>query len=117
MKCSTAARVLRYHSALAQHDDGVAVGPGEAAQRRLAPRQPREGRVLVWSERHRHALSQGEAQHMLGVAGHARTEAMAPLLVDLEGIRDLPAPQRAVRRVDPGLFPHFAPLRGTDTFT
>jgi len=51
---------------------------------------------------------------MLGVVGHARTEAMAPLLVDLEGIRDLPAPQRAARRVDAGLFPHFARRGGSE---
>src|SRR2546426_12414042 len=95
MKCSTAARVLRYHSALAQHDDGVAVGPGEAASRRLAPWQPREVRVLAGSERHRRAPRQREAQDMLGVVGHTRAEAMAPLRVDLEGIRELPAPQAA----------------------
>src|SRR3954468_21937092 len=37
--------VLTYHSALAQHHDGITVGPREAALRSLAPRQPCEGDV------------------------------------------------------------------------
>src|SRR5256885_16715577 len=51
---------------------------------------------------------------MPGVGGHTRAEAMTPLRVDLEGIRELPAPQAAARRVDPGLFPQFARRGGID---
>src|ERR1700694_1426982 len=117
MKCSTAARVLRYHSPLlAQHEDGIAVAPGEASRRRLAPRQPRERSVLPRSERHRREPGQREAENMLRVVNHAGTEAMAPLLVDFEAIRDLPAQQPAVRHVDPGLFAHFARCGGFDDF-
>src|SRR6185503_11109243 len=94
--CST---FLSYHSALAQHDDRVAVGPGEALLGRLPPRQPGEGGVLGRRQSDGQPVAQGHAKDVLGVMDHPRGVAMAPLLEDLESIDHVPARQPALRGV------------------
>ena len=95
----------------ADHEDGVAVGPGEALARRFAPRQPAESGVLLRRQRHRRRPGELQAEEMLGVVRHAGGEAVAPLRIDLEGIGHVPAPQAAVGRLDAGLLAQFARRR------
>jgi hypothetical protein len=58
--------------------------------------------VLVRSERHRERTRQLEAEDVLGVVGHTRSEAMTPLQIDLEGIGKVPARELPARGSMPG---------------
>src|SRR5256885_1055214 len=64
-------------SPLTEHHDRVAIGPGEAFCRRLAPRQPDEAKMLAARHAHRHAPGQPHSKHMLDVVQHARARAGA----------------------------------------
>src|SRR4051812_39064773 len=77
---------LTYHSTFAQHDDGVAVGPGKAFRRRFPPWQPGMRDMLRRRERHRQPPRQREAEYALGVVRHPGAETVAPLRVNLESV-------------------------------
>jgi hypothetical protein len=105
---AAAARTAPGEQRRAHHQDGVAVRPREAFAGRLTPRQPGEGGVLLARERHRCALANLKGEQALAIVRDARCEAMAPLRKNLEGIGDVPGRKAPARRIDAGLFAHFA---------
>src|SRR5678815_3949431 len=102
-----ASRVPR-PSALSQQVNGIAVRPREAPRRRLAPGQPLESEVLRGREAHRAAPRQLQRERVLDVVRHARPEAVAPLLPDLERVGDVAALEASGPRLDAGLLRHLA---------
>jgi hypothetical protein len=95
-----------------QHRLGVA--RRKAAVGRLAPRQPDEPQVFPRVQQHRRTGRHGQAEDVLGVAGHARRIAITPDRVDVVDIGQLPVAQRRGRyrtaaNLDAGLLEHLTP--------
>src|ERR1044071_4548801 len=84
--CKVKSAASRLGSALTQHANRVAVGPAEALGRRLPPGQPAIRGVLFGRDGYRRPAGEREPENVLGVVSHPRSEAMAPLQIDLEGV-------------------------------
>src|SRR5512132_3287451 len=87
---------------------GVAIAPGKDALGGLPPRQPLRGEVLARRQGHRHPPRNPQAEHVLGVEGHSRREAVPPYRIDFPDVAKVPVGELAAGGVDAGLLAHLA---------
>src|SRR5688500_4229627 len=87
---------------------GVAGAPGEDPLGGLLPRQPQRGKMLAWGERHGHPSGNPQAEHVLGIEGHSRSETVPPYGIDFPDVAQVPFGELVARGVDAGFLAHLA---------
>ena len=85
----------RDQQALRKHENGVLIGPREAALGRFTPLHPALGAMFYVREPDLYWSRSTKAEYVFGIVGYAGSESVAPAWQDFEAVAQMPVLQRS----------------------